>query len=271
MKALKEIARDWLPPTLVRWVRRVSGNGVRFEGDFATWEEARLRCTGYDAEGILEKVLAATLKVKHGDAAFERDSILFDEIEYAWPVLAGLMWAAASENGRLNVMDFGGALGSGYFQNRHLLQTLKNVRWNVIEQPHFVEAGQRYIQDEQLRFYKSVEECLAENEPNVILLSSVLQYLENPHGLLETLGGLNVDRIIVDRTPFVDSDKDILTIQRVPESIFFATLPAWLFSKQDFEGAMNKLGYVRLASLPCADSHGDRFELKGYLFFRGKS
>ena len=272
MSALKVLAREWLPPALVRWLRRVRGSGIGicFEGDFATWEEASARCTGYDAEEILEKVLAATLKVKHGEAVFERDSVLFDEIEYAWPVLAGLMWAAARNGGRLNVLDFGGALGSSYFQNRKFLQVLPEVRWNVIEQPHYVEAGQKHIQDERLRFYKTVEACLAENQPNVILLSSVLQYLERPYELLEKLGSLNIDRIIVDRTPFVEGDKDILSIQRVPESIFPATLAAWLFSEKYFEGAMNSLGYVRAASMPCSDESRERFKLKGYLFCRGK-
>lgn len=268
MSALNTLARDWLPPVLVRWLRQVRGAGTSFEGEFATWEQARVRCTGYDKDEILDRVLASTLKVKLGGAAFERDSVLFDEIEYAWPVLAGLMWAAASGGGRLNVLDFGGALGSGYFQNRKFLRTLKDVRWNVVEQPHFVEAGQKHIQDEQLRFYKTVEECLKENRPNLILLSSVLQYLERPYELLEKLGSLNASHIIVDRTPFVDSDEDRLTIQRVPKWIFPATLPAWLFSEKRFENAMERLGYVRAASMPCADGCGERVNLRGWLYCR---
>jgi hypothetical protein len=103
MNVFKELARDWLPPVLVRWFRHVRGGGIRFEGDITTWEEANSHCTGYNAEEILAKVLASTLKVKHGEAAAERDSVLFDQIEYAWPVLAGLMWAAARSSGRLNV------------------------------------------------------------------------------------------------------------------------------------------------------------------------
>ncbi len=122
MNALRALARDWFPPAVVRLIRRGRGpqqdGGLRFEGDFATWEEASAQCAGYDAEDILAKVLAATLKVKSGEAACERDSVLFDDIEYAWPVLAGLMWAAARNGGKLNVLDFGGALGSSYFQNR---------------------------------------------------------------------------------------------------------------------------------------------------------
>jgi putative methyltransferase (TIGR04325 family) len=235
MSVLKDVARDWLPPALVRWLCRVRGIGVSFDGDFATWEEARANCTGYDAKIILEKVLAATLKVKHGTAAFERDSVLFDEIEYAWPMLAGLMWAAASTGGRLNVLDFGGALGSSYFQNRNFLRTLNDVRWSVIEQPHFVEAGQKHLQDERLRFYKTVEECLAENQPNVILLSSVLQYLEAPINFIRKLNMIGATYLVIDRTPFTLNGKDRLVVQEVPAAIYSASYPMWIFSLPEFK------------------------------------
>lgn len=270
MTVLKSLALDWLPPALVRWLRQHRGGGICFEGEFATWEDAAARSTGYNAESIFVKVLEATLKVKYGEAAFERDSVLFDEIEYAWPVLAGLLWAAARNGGRLNVLDFGGALGSSYFQNCKFLQALPDVRWNVVEQPHYVEAGREYIQDEHLRFYKTLEECLAENQPNVILLSSVLQYIERPYELLDKLGKINVKLIIVDRTPFVEDGEDKLAIQRVPKWIFTATLPAWQFSEKSFECAMNRAGYVCETIITNDGSCGESLKLKGFLFLRGE-
>jgi putative methyltransferase (TIGR04325 family) len=38
-------------------------------------------------------------------------------------------------------------LGSSYFQNRKFLQSLPDVRWNVVEQPHYVDAGRKYIEE----------------------------------------------------------------------------------------------------------------------------
>ncbi len=259
MSVLKALARDWLPPVLARWFRQIRGGGIRFEGDFATWAEANNHCTGYDAKEILAKVLTSTLKVKHGEAAFERDSVLFDKIEYSWPVLAGLMWAAARSGGRLNVLDFGGALGSSYFQNRKFLQSLPEVRWNVVEQPHYVDAGRKHIQDEQLRFYKTLEECLAENQPSVILLSSVLQYIESPTDLISKLNKVGALCLIVDRTSFTLHGKDRLVVQKVPAAIYSASYPMWIFSQSEFEKLMSKNwrivatnispeGYVRITN-----------------------
>ena len=234
MNFLKNVAHDWLPPALVRRVQYSRRGGIRFEGDFPSWEEAGSHSTGYDADDILAKVLNATPKVSRGEAAFERDSVLFDQVEYAWPALSGLLWVAARNSGRLNVLDFGGALGSSYFQNRKFLQTLPDVCWNVVEQAHYVEAGRTNIQSEHLRFFNSIEECLLFTRPNVILLSSVLQYLKAPFDILETLSSIDVDAMIIDRTPFSTNRNNRLMIQRVPPSIYTATYPMWVFSQSHF-------------------------------------
>lgn len=235
---LKAVAREWLPPALLHWARGIVVGGG-FEGDFATWEEASARCTGYDDQSILAKVLDATLEVKSGAAAYERDSVLFDEIEYAWPVLAGLMSAAARAGGRLNVLDFGGALGSGYFQNRGFLQGLPEVRWNVVEQAHYVAAGRKHIEHGPLHFYRTIEECLAQTQPNVVLLSSVLQYLKSPTQVLKRLSEAGVSYLIIDRTPFAVGDAGRLVVQRVPPSIYTASYPMWVFSQSEFMNTLD--------------------------------
>ena len=128
---LTRLAKDWLPPALLRQWRKIHGGGITFEGPFATWDEAVGMSSGYDSQQILDKVLAATLKVKYGVAPYERDSVLFDEVQYSWPVTAGLMWVAARNGGRLSVLDFGGSLGSSYFQNREFLEGIPDLRWSV--------------------------------------------------------------------------------------------------------------------------------------------
>ena len=272
MTELKEFVRDWLPPIFVRWIRKfrhVRGEGNCFEGEFATWAEASAHCTGYDAEGILAKVLDSTLKVKSGEVAFERDSVLFDEIEYQWSLLAGLMWAAARNEGGLNVLDFGGALGSSYFQNKKFLQSLSGVRWNVVEQAHYVEAGRAKIQDENIRFYKSIEECLTENQPNVILLSSVLQYLESPTDLISKLNEVGAICLIIDRTPFLLYEKDKLIIQNVPSFIYPASYPMWILSLPKFKQLLD-VNWCMVASDLSPEGHvsttsGIEFSFQGML------
>lgn len=233
--SIKTFAKDWLPPAVVRALRPLrSGGGIRFEGNYATWEAATAQCTGYDAEPILTKVLEATLKVKRGEAAYERDSVLFDEIEYAWPVTTALMWAAAQNAGRLDVLDFGGALGSSYFQNRAFLASLPQVRWSIIEQAHYVQAGREHIQDDTLRFYSSIDGCLADNKPNVVLLSSVLQYLPVVDSVIKQVNDSGATIIIIDRTPFNNEQCNKICVQTVPKSIYKASYPMTIFSLDKF-------------------------------------
>ncbi len=246
MSALTSLARDWLPPAVRKAARRWRSNDIRFEGPFASWQEAAERCTGYDAAAILKSVLDATLKVKRGEAAYERDSVVFNEPDPNWPVAAGLLRAAARCKGQLTVLDFGGALGSSYFQNCGLLQGLASLRWNVVEQPHFVAAGQAHVQDETLHFHRTIEACSGETPPNAVLLSSVLQYLKEPFAIVDQVARLAPEVIIVDRTIVHEGGVDRIYVQSVPASIYSASYPCWSLSEQGLVAALN--GHYRLAS-----------------------
>jgi putative methyltransferase (TIGR04325 family) len=232
--SVNTFAKDWLPPVVVRAIRSLRCGGIRFEGNYPTWEAAAAQCTGYDAAPILAKVLDATLKVKGGSAAYERDSVLFDEIEYTWPVTAALMWAAAQSGGRLDVLDFGGALGSSYFQNRAFLANLPQLRWSVVEQTHYVVAGREHIQDETLRFYSTIDDCLTENNPNVVLLSSVLQYCSEIGQIINDIYKSCATTLIIDRTPFNSEPTEEICVQIVPDSIYKASYPMRVFSIGEF-------------------------------------
>ncbi len=40
------------------------------------------------------------------------------------------------------------------------------------------------FEDEQLKFYHNLDECIRERQPDTILFLSVIQYLEKPYGEL---------------------------------------------------------------------------------------
>ena len=70
----------------------------------------------YDKWEDVEKVKASILKVKNGEAVYERDSVLFDEIHYSQPLLSA--FDKSIIDNRLHIVDFGGSLVSSYFKNR---------------------------------------------------------------------------------------------------------------------------------------------------------
>ena len=235
---LKNTIKQLMPPLFVYLARRLRGDGPSgaygLSGDYRSWDEAMTASTGYDSEVILEKTRLALLAVKNGEAAYERDSVLFDVVEYAWPLLAGLMWVAARCGGTLNVLDFGGSLGSTYFQNRVFLSALPGIRWNIVEQPHHAQVGKACFEDDRLRFYADIRDCLAETQPNVVLFSSVLQYLERPYDILDQVLALPCEHVIIDRTPYWSGAEDRLCVQTVHPSIYAASYPSWVFSRERF-------------------------------------
>ena len=229
---IKKIIKYFIPPILLLLFRKRKNQSDAqkiWSGDYSSWSEAKARCTGYDSNLILEKCKNALLKVKNGEAVYERDSVLFDKIEYSFGLLAGLQRAALESNEKLCVLDFGGSLGSTYYQNKEFLSSLKELQWCIVEQANFVDCGKKYFENDQLKFYRTVEDCMAECKPNVLVLSSVLQYLEKPREWIEKFLELGIPYILIDRTAFIERDDDILTIQQVPQHIYKASYPSWFF------------------------------------------
>lgn len=231
--------RDLFPPLFYKihaklFRKKCVENKDGWFGDYEYWEDAQKSCTGYDSDEIINKVKTSLLKVKNGEAVYERDSVLFDEIQYSWGLLACLLKASLENNGKLCVLDFGGSLGSSYFQQKEFLGSLKEIQWCIVEQPHYVDCGKKYFENDQLRFYHTIEECLLKHNPTVLLLSSVLQYLEKPYEWIRKFIGLEIPYILIDRTSFIEREKDLLTVQNVPEYIYKASYPAWFFNETTF-------------------------------------
>lgn len=267
---IKSFVRDCLPPIILRFIQRLRNpENIKFEGHYSSWGEASARCIGYDEKSILDKVLTATREVRLGRAIFERDSVLFDHIEYSWPLLAGLLWAASLHGGGLRVLDFGGALGSTFFQNRRFVNALSFVDWGVVEQEAFVRAGNEFIADERLSFFCTIEACVTRIRPNVAILSSVLPYLEDPWIVLNELLSKNIDILIVDRTPFVNqSASERIAIQSVPSSIYVASYPCRHFFEIQFREYIERAGYDLIESFLALDHIDDSVDYKGFIYKR---
>jgi len=276
---LKRHLREWCPPIVARLLRPVSTkpktNGhVWFRGEYGCWKEAVAASTGYDSHLILQKVLNATLKVKHGEAAYERDSVVFDRIEYAWPVIAGLLRTAIQDGGRLRVLDFGGALGSSYFEFSRFTSGLVELRWGVVEQRHYVETGRQYIADGCLQFVSDIEECRQFFKPNCVLLSGVLQYIEDFSSLLEKLLALDANLIMIDRTIVNSGDRNKIYVQDVPPDIYLASYPVWSISEPRLIETLSAHRYSLVSDFPSLSFPGLAVidsVFKGYLWRKGNA
>lgn len=261
---IKQVIKDFVPLIALR-IYQNSSSKVRFVGNYPTWDEACKASSGYDSGLILNKVKDALLKVKNGEAIYERDSVLFDNIQYSWPLLTALLWIASQNGNRLNLVDFGGSLGSTYYQNKKFLIHLEELRWNIIEQEKFVECGKLYFENKHVKFYYHLVECLKEQHSDTILFCGVIQYLEKPYDLLAKVIDKEFKYVIFDRTSFLKEGDDRLTIQQVPAEIYQASYPAWFFNLKKFLDFIT-IRYELIADFDSPDKSNIPSLFKGFIF-----
>lgn len=202
-----------------------------FYGEYSSWEDAQKACKGYDTNTIFEKVKSAAIAVRNGDAYFERDSCLFYEKQTNFPILAILL-SIYMELGELRVLDFGGSLGSMYFQHKDVFKYLENkLKWTIVEQEHFVEFGKKELSDEILNFEYKICDVVA---CNCIIFASSLQYIKNYDEILLEAVAHKCKYIIIDRTPM--SSAEWISIEQVHEPIYEASYPIRIFDKERLIG-----------------------------------
>lgn len=265
---LRKLLKDLAPPMLLRAWRGMVGRGISFHGNFDSWESARAASTGYDSEEILRSTRDAALKVTRGEARMDRDGVAFDHLEFSYPVLAALLRSACARGGELSVLDFGGGLGTGYRQFKAFGAQPRRLRWCVVEQAQMVAAGREHFASDELSFFSTSAEAAREAKPDVILLSSVLQYLPDPYSLLEELGSMGAASLVLDRTPCAGQSRDLLCVQKVPASIYRGSYPCWIFSRGKLESALAKRHVLRASfEDPAGTLRGDggEFVLQGYV------
>ena len=137
-----------------------------------------------------------------------------------------------------------------------------------MEQADHVACGQSELANQELHFYRTVEECVELERPNLLLLSGVLQCLPQPYVMLESLLRLGLEHVIVDRVAFLNRDEDRLTIQTVPETIYPASYPSWFLSESRFRAMFRDTGYTIVADFPGFDVLApvdERAHYKGFI------
>lgn len=240
-----------------------------FRGDYRHWSDAHSASIGYDDGAVFERVLDAARAARDGRAAWDRDGTEFNTPEVNRPLVEALRASVSAEDSRLNVIDFGGGLGGTWRQNRSSFLDVAEVRWCIVEQRHFVDIGNKEFSDEVLSFEPTFADACASNSATVVILSSVLQYVANPHEILAEVSGSGINHVIIDRIPFWEGGRDRLTIQVTPNELGGGSYPCWLFHRDGFIASLSKT-YDCAGEWPGFDDVDRHVQFRG-MYFRRKS
>jgi putative methyltransferase (TIGR04325 family) len=252
---------------------RMKQKGIGWYGDYGSWEEALKDTTGYGSDAIFKAVKKAALAVKRGEAAYERDGFTFKEEKFNFPLLAALFFAGSGLNlPEVHITDFGGSLASVYFQHKKILDQWVDYRWHIVEQEGFVKTGKEHFESNRLRFFLSLEELqeFPGFSSDIILLSSVLQYLPDPHAFLDKIMEKNFRYIVLDSMPFFPGYKNRLSIQKTANKYYRSSYPCYLLSEPLLLERIEKK-YRRVMELPSdlfIYVEGRKVPYKGFLFER---
>jgi putative methyltransferase (TIGR04325 family) len=267
---LKQAIRELTPPILFRAIQKGRKRGLVFQGDYADWSEAQKASRGYDQKEILQRVFDAEMKVKRGEAIDARDGVPFDTFQFSLPMMMGILRAAALRQEPLTVVDFGGAFG-GLYRQYKALGVPGRVNWAVVEQRAFTTLGIAHFQNDELRFFETLDDALQTSAPDIVLLSSVLQYLPEPYALLTRIVESGARQVLINRTPCANRPRDVLTVQTVPPEIYPASYPCWILSRERLLKAVAPQ-YRVLASFTDGSGHWSsdvtEFELAGFILDR---
>jgi len=243
---VKNIKRLLMPPIISNIKYYLNRNDcLYYYGNYSTFEEAEADINikeGYTAVNILEQVDAATQKVRRGKALYEQDGICFYKPNYNFELLASLLYVNMLLK-KICVLDFGGALGSTYFRYRDIIE-YNRINWCIVEQEHYVTRGKNTVPE--LQFYYTIEEALLNMPPpRVLLLSSVIGYLNNPYKWLREMLSKDFSFIIIDETAFFKKRRACsqIMLQHVPASIYEAVYPVTIFGECEFKKIIEEFNY----------------------------
>lgn len=235
MALSREVVKNIVPPALMTplkyWKSKWMGGGY-FSGPYRNWQAALKDAHGYNDPVIFEQAVQSYKQAQNAHLGFERDGVWIRTPEYSYPLIAYLL-KEAMRNGSLSVIDFGGGLASTYFQLKPFLGKHVSVKWQVVEQLDFVNKCAQLEFPEDIVFHTSLTAC-DRTSHDVLLLSGVLQYLENPKDFIVRLKNFNFSNWFLDRVPVSKITLDQLLLQHVPKAHYQASYPSWLFSQMNF-------------------------------------
>lgn len=188
------------------------------------WAEAIKQSNSFDSNAWIEKLRVSAGLVRDGKAAYERDTVIFSEIEYCMPLINSLLEVAKSSD-NLCIIDYGGSLGTTFHQNyTQLSQFTKKIDWRIVELPKIASLGRQEFTNKYLSFYDNIDDAKSD-EVNAILFCGSINYIEDCYNLLIKAIALKVPHIIFDRTSIANGSIDTFHIQHVFPPILRGDFP----------------------------------------------
>lgn len=199
-----------VPQVVTDVLRVVRSSTSNTSTTFTDYEAARRACQtdGYEASDVVKLVAAKTHTWR--DSLASSPALGADANQAR--LLLGL--EGAQQNGKLSVLDLGGACGATYFYAQRYFGDRVTLEWDVIETSAMADAGREQFQSANLRFYDSIEQACAKRIPDLVLASSSLQYMPDTLGTLRKVVKLGARHLLIVRQGVYPGAETVTIVQR---------------------------------------------------------
>ena len=235
MTFLTNLSEYLLPPRIKVLVRGLLSAVIGFI-QVDTWADAVRTAYGYQDPGVITSALSA-----HGEVHDHKLATHVDARTLQIAAALSKLCTNWSSDLTVRILDIGGADGRHERLIRPLLHGL-NFEWTVLETAGMVEnLGRLPADTNRLTWITDISQYVG--SADVVLMSSVLQYVEKPYELLEEASKRG-RFLLINRLPLIDSDDDVPTVQHLRMYGHRGSYPAWFLSRRRLLGCVEELGEV---------------------------
>tara|TARA_B100001109_G_C18842267_1_gene465078 strand:- start:168 stop:1838 length:1671 start_codon:yes stop_codon:yes gene_type:complete len=212
---------------------------ISYSGPFNNWEDAVEKSRGYNSKNILNEVLKNTLIAKNNLYFFERDGSLLRKNTISHNQIYLILEMINKKKRGLNIIDYGGSLGSMYFKFKDIINQKHKNTWNIIEQESYVNIGKKNLDQDNLNFFKNID-TLKNKRIDLVMLCGTLQYLDEPDNILKKIFALKPEIILIEKLPIINNqDSNKIYIQKRGENSY----PSWIFTSSYVKFLFKKNNY----------------------------
>ena len=240
---------EWILPPKIKTLIRASLSSVIGFTKVDSWDTAERKSVGYESVSVLTPLLEGTIESRVNLA----DSKL---VTTRYQQVATAMFFCLSEKrlrgGKpLRILDFGGGGGDYFYQFQKFVPHI-DFDWTVVETPALAEAMQQKHggESQKIRWVGSIE--MTDEKYDLVLCSSVLQYLEKPFEILEALVKKS-QFVIINRIPLIKTADNFVALQRILTKKKRGSYPAHFFSENSFLETLSAYGSIPMRWLVIED------------------
>lgn len=207
-----------------------------WEGVYADFTEAPQDGPGYDSERWRSAILAKLAATRA--AAAQHTTTIPAEVCYQdsmLPVVAALVLAA---RGRVEVLDFGGALGADYYPVVRSLPVNADISFHIVENNAVCALGRKAFSDDpKVHFHERLPPP-SEVTCDIIHLGSSLHYVADWQALLQGFCNYSPSYLLLSDLP-AGEIPTYASSQRYYES----RMPVWFFNAKEVIQCVTDLGF----------------------------